>query len=174
MVSIEDDICQNCGERFREHPEIRAKKREMHADIKRDAINLISIMTIVISLFLLFIVLMLDNLHRWIRPIEQDSILYLGLATSGMIVALWLFVRNMRVKEVWGIPSRKGRLIPFVIAALSSIGTILLLFADEVDRFLDTSASSLLPLLMMTFALGLVLLMISRGSSSGKKERNMA
>jgi hypothetical protein len=67
MVSIEDDLCQNCGEKFQEHPEIRAKKREMHAEIKRGAGSIISVVTIVISLSLLITILMLDNLHRWIR-----------------------------------------------------------------------------------------------------------
>jgi hypothetical protein len=173
MVSIEDNLCRNCGEEFREHPEIRAKKREMHAKIKRDAGNIISIVTIVISLFLLITILMLDNLHRWIMPIEQNEIPYLAIMIAGVLTALGLFIRNMKAGVPWERTSNSRMLAPYAILTISCIGMALILFAGEVDRFLTLSASGLLPALTIACALGIILLAISKSARHRKKEKFM-
>jgi hypothetical protein len=174
MVSIEDNLCSNCGERFLEHPEIRAKKREMHAEIKRDVGSIVGIVTVILSLSLLIITLMLDNLHRWIRPIEQDGGFYLILMTSCLLVALVLFIRNMKIERGWGVPSRTRKLVPYVILAISGIGTIMVLFAEEIDRFLSSSTSSRLPILVGAFVIGIALLAISKGHPSRKRDGRIA
>ena len=174
MVSIEDNLCSNCGERFLEHPEIRAKKREMHSEIKRDVSSIVGIVTVILSLSLLIITLVLDDLHRWIRPIEQDGGLYLILMISCLLVALVLFTRNMKIESSWEMPSRTQKLVPYVILAISSIGIIMVLFAEEVDRFLSSSASSRLPALVGAFVIGLALLAISKGRPSRKRDGRTA
>ena len=167
---MEDDLCRNCGERFQEHPEIRAKKREMHAEIKRGAGNIVSIVTIVISMFLLITILMLDNLHRWIMPIERNGLPYLAIMILGVLIALGLFIRNMKSRASLN-PSNPRILMPYAIFAFSGIGMTLILFAGEVDRFLTLSASVLLPTLTIACALGVILLAISKSSRHKKKER---
>jgi len=171
MVSIEDNLCRNCGEKFQEHPEIRAKKREMRAEIKRGAGNIISIVTIIISLFLLIIILMLDDLHRWVMPIEQNEVPYLVLMILGVLMALGLFIRNMKTKVPLEKPSNPRILVPYAILAFSGIGMILILFAGEVDRFLTLSASDLLPTLTIACTLGVILLAISKRTRHRKKEK---
>ena len=169
---MEDDLCRNCGERFQEHPEIRAKKREMHAEIKRGAGNIVSIVTIVISMFLLITILMLDNLHRWIMPIERNGLPYLAIMILGVLIALGLFIRNMKSRASLN-PSNPRILMPYAIFAFSGIGMTLILFAGEVDRFLTLSASVLLPTFTIACALGVILLAISKSSRHRKKERFM-
>jgi len=170
MVSIEDNLCSTCGERFLEHPEIRAKKQETRAEIKRDAGSIVAIVIVILSLSLLTITLMLDDLHRWIRPIEQDGFFYIVLMASCLLVALALFTRNMKTGRSWEKPSRTRKLVPYVILAISGIGMILVLFADEVDRFLDSSASSLPPELIGVFVIGTVLLAISKGRPDRRRD----
>lgn len=169
---MEDDLCRNCGERFQEHPEIRAKKREISAEIKRGAGNIISIVTIVSSMFLLITILMLDNLHRWIMPIERNELPYLAIMILGVLFALGLFIRNMKSGMSLN-PSNPRMLVPYAIFAFSCIGITLILFAGEVDRFLTLSASVLLPALTIACALGLILLAISKSRRHRKKERFM-
>jgi len=173
MVSIEDNLCRNCGERFQEHPEIREKKREMRAEIKRSAGNTISIVTIVISLSLLITILMLDNLHRWVMPIEQNELPYLAVMISGILMALWLLIRNTKAKASWGRPSNPRPFVPYAILTISCIGMILILFAGEVDRLLTLSASGLLPALTIAFALSMALLVISKSTLHRKKDKFM-
>jgi len=173
MVSLEDNLCRNCGEKFQEHPEIRAKKWEMHAEIKRGAGNIISTVTIVISLFLLITILMLDNLHKWIMPIEQNMLPYLIMMITGVLMALGLFIRNMRTKTSWEKPSNTRMLAPYVILIISCVGMTLILFAGEVDRFLTLSASGILPALTIAFVLGMILLAISKSAHYRKKEKFM-
>lgn len=171
-VSIEDSICQTCGEKFLEHPEIRTKKREMYAEIKRDATIVISIVTIAISLALLIITLMLDNLHRWILPIEQDGPAYLLPLTLGILLALGLIIRNMKIRAPLKKSSKLREITTYTILSISCIGMTLILFAEEVDRFLTLSASSLLPTLAATCVLGVILLASSRGAFDRNKERD--
>ena len=173
MVSLEDNLCRNCGEKFQEHPEIRAKKWEMHAEIKRGAGNIISIVTIVISLFLLITILMLDNLHKWIMPIEQNELPYLTIMISGVLIALGLFIRNEKTRVSLERLSDPRRLAPYAILTISCIGVTLILFAGEVDRFLTLSASGLLLALTIACALGMILLVISKSTRHRKKERFM-
>jgi hypothetical protein len=169
MVSIEDNLCSNCGKKFLEHPEILAKKREKRAEIKRDVGSIVAIVTVILSLSLLIIMLMLDDLHRWIRPIEQDGGLYLVFMTSCLLFSFVLFARNMRAGRSWGTPSRTRNLMPYVILSISSIGIILVLLAEEVDRFLYSSASSLLPAIVGAFIIGTSGLAIFKSHPSGKK-----
>ena len=170
MVSIEDNLCSTCGKRFLEHPEIRAKKRETRAEIKRDVSSIVAIVIVILSLSFLIITLMLDDLHRWIKPIEQDGFFYLVLMASCLIVALALFTWNMKIRRPWETPSRTRKLAPYVILAISSIGIIMVLFADKVDRFLDSSASSLPPELIGVFVIGTVLLAISKGRPDRRRD----
>jgi phosphoglycerol transferase MdoB-like AlkP superfamily enzyme len=169
MVSIEDNLCRNCGEKFQEHPETRVKKCGMHAEIKRGAGNIISIVTITTSLFLLITILTLDNLHRWIMPIEQNEFPYLIVMIAGIMIALGLFFRNMKIKMSLEKTSNPRTIAPFAILAISCIGMTLILFAGEVDRFLTLSASGLLPALTIACTLGLILLVISNSNRQRKR-----
>jgi hypothetical protein len=172
MVSLEDNLCRNCGEKFQEHPEIRAKKWEMHAEIKRNAGEIISIVTIVVSLVLLIITLMLDNLHRWIMPIEQDGGVYLIPMILGILLALGLIIRNMKIRVPLKESSTARMITPYAILTISCIGMTLILFAGEVDRFLTLSESSLLPALAAACVFGVILLAISKGLYHRNKKRD--
>ena len=173
MVSIEDNLCRNCGKKFLEHPEIRVKKHEMNAEIRRGVGNVISIVIIFISLFLLVTMLMLDDLHRWIMPIEQNELPYLTIMVSGILIALGLLIWNMKTKAPLEKPSNAMIIAPLAILTISCIGMTLILFAGEVDRFLTLSASGLLPALTIACALGVILLAISKSSRYKKKEKFM-
>jgi len=160
-VSLEDEFCPICGTGFREHPEVRERKREALAQIRRDVGAVIAIATVILSVSLLIVTLMLDSLHQWIRPIGQDGIPYLAMMTFGLIFALRLYIRNTKGKrESMMIPSLK-KLAPYAILVMVCIGAVLLAFAGEVDRLLDSSAYYLLPILAMISVTGMILLAFS-------------
>lgn len=146
----------------------------MRTRIRRDAGSIISIVTIVTSLFLLITTLMLDDLHRWIMPIEQNELPYLITMISGILIALGLLVRKIKSGSSWNGPSKARMLAPYAILTISCIGIIMILLAGEVDRFLTSSASSLLPVLTIACALGLTMLMISKSTRHNEKEEIMS
>ena len=128
-------------------------------------------MMIIVSLFLSTTILMLDDLHRWIMPIEQNELPYLTIMISGILIALGLFARNMKNKAPMERLSNPRIFAPYAILTISCIGMALILFAGEVDRFLTLSASSLLPALALATALGAILLAISMSGRQRKKEK---
>ena len=169
-VSIEDSICQTCGEKFQEHPEKREKKRQMLLRIGRDVGNIAAIVTLTLSISLLMITLTLDDLHKWIRPIQQDALPYLALIISGLLIALGLFVRNARSREVWGGQPRSRKLVPYVIMTASGIGLIFLLFAGDVDRILTHEAATFIPMFAVIALIGTALLIASNERPRRKKD----
>jgi hypothetical protein len=83
------------------------------------------------------------------------------MMTFGLIFALRLYIRNTKGKrESMMIPSLK-KLAPYAILVMVCIGAVLLAFAGEVDRLLDSSAYYLLPILAMISVTGMILLAFS-------------
>jgi hypothetical protein len=106
--SLEDEICPICGKEIQEHPEIRGERREALAQIKRDAGAAITIAVVIISTSLLIVTLMLDLLHQWIKPIEQDGARYLGAMIFDFVFALGLYIHNSNGREGW-MTAPRGR-----------------------------------------------------------------
>lgn len=145
---------------------MREKKRQMLFRISRDTGNIAAIVTLTLSISLLTVTLTLDELHKWIRPIQQDALPYLVLLISGLLIALGLFVRNVKSSEAWDKPSRSRRLLPYEIMTASGIGLILLLFAGEVDGILTSKAATLIPMFAVAALIGMALLIASQGKLS--------
>ena len=139
----------------------------------RDAINIVAIVTLIFSISLLMVTLTLDDLHKWIRPIQQDALPYMVVLISGLLIALGLFMRNARFAGSWGEISHSNKLVPYVIMTASGIGFILLIFAGEVDKILASMGATLIPMLTVVAFLGMVLLIASNGSPRRKKDRYM-
>lgn len=173
MVSLDDHRCPACGKKFEEDPETRTRRHEAREKTKRDAIRIAAFIVIALSASLLTVTLLLSYLHTWVRPIEQDGLLYLLPAAAGALIAIWLLVRNSQRRRSWEGVSRAGMLAPFAILGISAVGIIMFAFAGYVDRLL-TSASTIAPGIFTAFFLiGLTLLAISKSGSQRKNDRYM-
>jgi hypothetical protein len=173
MVSLDDRRCPACGKKFEEHPDIRTRRHEAREKTKRDAVRITAIIVIALSTSLLMVTILLNYLHTWVRPIEQDKLLYLLPAAAGVFIAIWLLIRNSQKKRSWEGVSRAGILAPFAVLGISTFGLIVFAFAGHVDRLL-TSASTIAPgIFTGVLIIGLTLFTISKSSSRNKNDRHM-
>lgn len=170
-VSLEDDLCPNCGGKFEQHPEIREKRREMKAKVRRDIGSALALIAVTFSSSILITSLLLNKLHQWVQPINRDPLPYIAVMIFGAIGAAFVYRLDVRAKSNGRRLTQLQRIAPQVLLSISVIGIMLFLFADQVDSFL-TSASTIIALVMLgTMLLGIAALAKASRTERRKRER---